>query len=164
MEDLDANAELLPPGASLSGIDAGTADFIGVYRDVSLEDGCATGPVRGLTLTPAAMMGHLEHRPGLRVAGLHGVRVGGLTGLVADLTLAPSWTGTCSYSDGRPMSSVVVGLADPGLDHNVLPRQTMRLYLLRYHRVVIAIEVEDVRSEGRLPAFSQIVRRFRFAV
>ena len=164
MEDLDANLELLPPKARLSSVDAGTADYIGVYRDVTLEDGCATGPVRGLARTPAAMMQHLQGRPDLRVARLHPVRVGGLPGLVADLSQRPMWHRTCPYSGGRPLSSVLVGLADQGLDHPIIPRQTMRLYLLQDHRVVIAVELEDVHSVGTLPAYSRIVRTFHFLV
>lgn len=163
MEDLDTNMELLPPGSTLSQIDAGTSDFIGVYRDVTLEDGCATGPVRGLNHTPTAMMQHLQRRPDLVVAGLHRVRVGGLAGLVADLRQRPTWHRTCPYSAGRPLSSVLVGIADSGLDHNIIPGQTMRLYLLAFHGTVIAVEVEDVRSAGHLAAYSRIVSTFRFS-
>lgn len=57
----------------------------------------------------------------------------------------------------------LAGVADSGLDHAILPRQTMRLYLLQDHRVVLAIEVEDVRSEGELPSYSRVVRTFHFA-
>jgi hypothetical protein len=39
----------------------------------------------------------------------------------------------------------------------------MRLYLLQYQHVVIAVEVEDVRSAGRLASYSRIVRTFHFA-
>ncbi len=162
MEDLDANVELLPPHSALSRIDAGTADYIGVYRDVSLEDGCATGPVRGLERTPTAMMQHLRRRPDLVVARLHRVRVGGLVGLVADLRQRPTWRRTCPYSGGRPLSSVLVGIADRGLDHPIVAQQTMRLYLLALHGTVIAVEVEDVRSAGHLAAYSRIVSSFRF--
>lgn len=162
MEDLDANVELLPPRSALSGIDAGTDDYIGVYRDVTLEDGCATGPVRGLAHTPAAMMQHLRGRPDLVVARLHAVRVGGLPGLVSDLRQRATWRRTCPYSGGRPLSSLLVGLADHGLDHPIVPRQTMRLYLLAFHGTVIAVEVEDVRSAGHLAAYSHVVSTFRF--
>jgi hypothetical protein len=163
VEDLDANVELLPPGAALSQVDAGTSDYIGVYRDVTLEDGCATGPVRGMDDTPAAMVQHLRRRPDLVVSRVRSVRVGGLGGRVADLRQRPTWRRTCPYSEGRPLSSVLVGIADPGLDHPIIPQQTMRLYLLAFHRTVIAIEVEDVRSAGHLAAYSRIVSTFRFA-
>jgi hypothetical protein len=163
MEDLDANVELLPPHAALAGIDAGTSDFIGVYRDVALADGCPTRPVPGLASTPVAMMRHLEQRPDLRLVGLRAVRVGGLTGLVADLSQRPTWHGTCPYSSGQPLSNILIGVADVGLDHAIIGRQTMRLYLLQYQHVVIAIEVEDVRSAGLLASYSRIVRTFHFA-
>jgi hypothetical protein len=164
MEDLDANVELLPPHSALSRLDDGTADYIGVYRNVTLEDGCATGPVRGLDHTPTAMMQHLQTRPDLVVARLHSVRVGGLAGLVADLHQRPPWRRTCPYSDGQPLSSVLVGLADRGLDHPLTPHQTMRLYLLAFHGTVLAVEVEDVRSAGHLAAYSRIVSSFRFSL
>jgi hypothetical protein len=162
MEDLDANVELLPPRSALSGVDAGTADYIGVYRDVTLEDGCDTGPVPGLADTPAGMMQHLRRRPDLVVARVRTVRIGGLTGQVADLRQRPTWRRTCPYSDGRPLSSVLVGIADHGLDHPIVPKQTMRLYLLAFHGTVIAVEVEDVRSAGHLAAYSRVVSTFRF--
>lgn len=162
MEDLDANVELIPPYSALSQVDAGTGDYIGIYRDVTLEDGCASGPVRGLAHTPAAMMKHLKQRPDLSVLGLHRIRVGGLSGLVADIRQRPTWRRTCPYSGGQPLSSVLVGLADTGLDHPVIPRQTMRLYLLALKRSVVAIEAEDVHTAGRLKAYSRIVSRFHF--
>jgi hypothetical protein len=162
MEDLDANVELLPPRSALSGVDAGTADYIGVYRDVTLEDGCDTGPVPGLADTPAGMMQHLRRRPDLVVARVRTVRIGGLTGQVADRRQRPTWRRTCPYSDGRPLSSVLVGIADHGLDHPIVPKQTMRLYLLAFHGTVIAVEVEDVRSAGHLAAYSRVVSTFRF--
>jgi uncharacterized protein YceK len=163
MEDLDANLELLPPNAALAGIDAGTADYIGVYRDGALADGCPTRAVPGLASTPVAMMRHLQERPDLRLVGLRPVRLGGLTGLVADLSQRPAWHRTCPYSGGQPLSNVLIGVADVGLDHAIIPRQTMRLYLLQYQHVVIAIEVEDVRSAGRLASYSRIVHTFHFA-
>jgi hypothetical protein len=161
-EDLEANYELLPPDVSAADVDAGTGDYIGVYRDVTLEDGCATGPVPGLARTPAAMMRHLRERRDLQLKGPHHVRVGGLSGLVADLSQRRTWRHTCPYSGGLPLSSVLVGRADAGLDHPIIPRQTMRLYLLQDRRIVIAVEAEDVRSVGHLAAYSRIVRTFRF--
>lgn len=163
MEDLDANVELLPPHVPLAGVDPGTSNYIGVYRDVALADGCATRPVPGLPRTPEAMMRHLRQRPDLRVSTPRHVRLGGLSGMLADLRQRPTWHRTCPYSGGEPLSNVLIGVADSGLDHAILPRQTMRLYLLQDHRVVLAIEVEDVRSEGKLPSYSRVVRTFHFA-
>jgi hypothetical protein len=163
MEDLDANVELLPPGVPLSGVDAGTSDYIGVYRDVTLADGCATRPVPGLPRTAAAMMRHLHQRPDLRVDRARRVRVGGLSGRVADLSQRPGWHRTCPYAGGQPLSNVLIGVADAGLDHAIVPGQTMRLYLLQDRRVVLAIEVEDVRSAGRLASYSRIVGTFHFS-
>ena len=162
-EDLEANYELLPPGATAPAVEAGDADYVGVYRDVALEDGCATGPVGGLARTPAAYFRHLSGRPDLVLTRPRPTHVGGLSGLVADLHQAPTWHRTCPYSGGKPLSSVLVGIADAGLDHPIVPRQTMRLYLLQFHRAVLAVEVEDVHSLGTLTASSRIVRTFHFA-
>jgi hypothetical protein len=162
-EDLEANYELLPPGATPPAVEAGDANYIGVYRDVALEDGCATGPVAGLVRTPAAYFRHLSSRPDLVMTRPRPAHVGGLSGLVADLHQAPTWRRTCPYSGGRPLSSVLVGIADAQLDHPILPRQTMRLYLLQFNRTVLAVEVEDVHTAGTLTAYSRIVRTFHFA-
>jgi hypothetical protein len=89
--------------------------------------------------------------------------VGGLAGLVADLSQRHTWRHTCPYSGGLPLSSVLFGIADRGLDHPILPRQTMRLYLLAFHRTVIAVEVDDVRSAGHLSGYSRVVSSFRFS-
>jgi hypothetical protein len=162
-EDLQANYELLPPGASPPAVEAGDADYIGVYRDVALEDGCATGPVARLVRTPAAYFRHLSSRPDLVMTRPRRAQVGGLSGLVADVHQAPAWRRACPYSGGKPHSSVLVGIADPELDHPILPHQTMRRYLLQFHRSVLAVEVEDVHTVGTLTAYSRIVRTFHFA-
>ena len=41
-EDLPGNFLLLPPGATLAGVDAGTSDYLGVYTQVAPDPNCAT--------------------------------------------------------------------------------------------------------------------------
>jgi hypothetical protein len=163
-EDLPGNFALLPPGYDHAGVDAGTSDFIGVYTSVVLDRAdCVEGPVYGVGSTPQAFAAGIAKRPGIIATTPKPATISGLTGLVLDLKIDPTWTKTCPYSNGVPVVPVIEGQPPTQVEHNVIPKQVMRLYLLPYDKGTLAIEVEDVSSGGsHLAAYSKIVDQFRF--
>jgi hypothetical protein len=92
--------------------------------------------------------------------------VGGLSGVVVDVSVRPSATlPTCR--DGSASVTVEVlfsGVPPSSLDHGVIPRMTMRLYLLSYQRGILAIELDDIHeAPGNLASLSAVAERIRFA-
>jgi hypothetical protein len=155
---------LLAPGFKAAGINDATSDFISVFSAVVLDSNCQEAHPRGVT-TPAAMTRWLQRQPGLTVAHVGRVSVGGLHGTVQDVSLAPGWKRSCygwTYGavplfSGEPPSSLV---------HMVTAGLVMRIYLLRSSYFgrpdVLAIEINDVDPVDSLSAYTDIVETFRF--
>ena len=145
-EDLPGNFLLLPPGASLGGVDAGTSDYIGVYTQVAPNPAC--GP---RDLTPGEIASCIATNPDLETTEPTPADIGGLSGFVLDVTLAAG-------TDGGPL---MVGVAPSGLDHGLIPGLTIRLYLLALGNGSLAIEVDDV-GDPNLADYSGLVGTFVF--
>jgi hypothetical protein len=161
-EDTPGNFLLVPPHGNLPGVNAGTSDFIGIYTSVAPPKGCEDGTAPGFLATPVDYRRWVAAQPGFRDPRFRPVRVGGLTGIVADLRLARGWSKICSYSDGLPVQPLITGLGVSFLDHNVLPGQVTRLYLLDYLQGALAIEVVDIKDAHHLPGYSRLVQRLHF--
>jgi hypothetical protein len=101
-------------------------------------------------------------QPGFRNPRFRPTSVGGLSGIVADLRLARGWSKTCIYSDGLPVQPLITGLGVSYLDHNLLPGQVTRLYLLDYLQGALAIEIVDIKDAHHLPEYERVVRTLRF--
>jgi hypothetical protein len=162
-EDTPGNFLLVPPDGNLPGVNAGTSDFIGIYTSVGPPKGCEDGVAPGILATPVGFKGWAAHQPGFRKPQFRHVSVGGLSGVVADLRMPPGWRKTCSWSGGVPVQPMITGLGVSSLDHTLVPGQVTRLYLLDYLEGALAIEVVDILDAHRLPSYSQIVQKLRFA-
>jgi len=167
-EDLPGNFLLIPPGEDLGGVDAGTADYVGVglhavpaSRDCSTE-AKAIQPESGIAETPVAIAAELRDRPGLVVTEPREVEIGGLTGVVVDVRVDPTWTGTCFYSAGAPGVPLLKGLPPSNFDHAISPGIAIRLYLLANGDTTLQIEIQVVDLES-LPELAAIAEGFRFA-
>ena len=149
-EDLPGNFLLLPPGMKLDGVDAGTSDYIGVYTQVAPDPGCATssGQPAG---APQAVAACIAGRHDLIATKPRSVKIGGLSGYVLDVRLARGADGT----------SLMVGLPPSGLEHGLIPRLTIRLYLLAFRSGALAVEIDDV-DRVDLAGYSRVVEQFRF--
>ena len=168
LEDTPGNFLLVAPGYSLEGVNAGGSDFIGVYTSVKAENRkCDTeeeagSDQPGVAHTPQAMASDFQKRPGLVTTQPKPVSIGGLTGLVMDLRLAPGWTGTCFYANGQPVVQLIGGVPPSGLDHPIVPGLTMRLYLLQRADTTLAVEIEDFADGAHLDSYSKIVHKLMF--
>lgn len=168
-EDTAGNFLLVPPSGELKGVDAATSDFIGVYRSVLAHaNACPSAPVPGVGRSPAAIMRWLRRDPAFRTSPPQPVTVGGLSGLVTTLRMAPTWKMTCPYSHGQPIAPLIVGSASTFLDHNLIPGQATRLYLLKGtdaegQDAALAVEVVDIEDAGHLAAYDDLVQQLQFA-
>ncbi len=95
------------------------------------------------------------------------VEIGGLTGVVVDVRLDPTWTGTCFWSadaGGAPGVPMLKGLPPSDFDFAINPVIADRLYLLANGDTTlqILVEIQLVHLE-RLPELAAIAEGFRFA-
>jgi len=155
---------LVPPGGDFSAVESGKSDYVDVFTSIATaKDGCPDG--NGAARTPEAFVRRLRRRPGVEMSKPAAVTVGGLSGVVVDLRIAKSWTGTCPWSNGLPAEQILTGLppSPPELNHSLLPQpMVMRLYLLHYHRGTLGIEIDEVSGSSKLRAYSDVVKSFRF--
>lgn len=167
-EDLPGNFLVIPPTASLEEIDAGTADYIGVYDGVAAASGdCEARPQDGLDRSPDAIAAWFGAHDGLETTEPAAVTVGGLDGVVLDLQLAAGYAAGCPYEgyEGVPMVPMLIGVAPSDIEHVVLGETVTRLYLLTGENGrVLAIEVSDVPGGMDLAELDAIVDDFAFSI
>jgi hypothetical protein len=163
-EDTPGNFCLIPPGGTLADIDSDVEDFLGVYTQVAANaPGCNEGADPAVGHHPADIAAWASHQAGLATTGLHNVSIGGLSGVVLDISLTPGWTMTCPFAPGVVLSQLITGLDPSGLDHNLTRGVRMRLYLLDFRGGSLAIEVDDLPGGADLAAYDVVVQSFRFS-
>ena len=166
-EDLRGNFLLIPPGSSNDDVDAGMSDYLSVYQGAAVAEGtCAGGAEPGIGRTAAAMAEAFRARPGILVTEPVPVEVGGLTGLLIDITMDPDSDASCTVPDfpGR-LVPLIVGAGPAELDHAQIDGITTRLYLLDHGTSNVVIEVSDVAaSAGRIEEAGAIIDSFVFDV
>jgi hypothetical protein len=169
-EDTPGNFLLVPPRNDLPGVNAGTSDFIGIYRAVAPSKfdqlpACRTTLVPAVASTPRAMMTWLGRQAALEVTPPAPVSVGGLHGLVTDVRTKPVAKLPTCRKGTTPVTVFVMfsGLPPSSLDHGVIVGMTMRLYLLSYHSQVLAVEMDDIdAAPGNLATYSAVVKQLQF--
>jgi hypothetical protein len=163
-EDTPGNFLLVPPGQSLEGVNAGTSDFVGVYSAVAAAaQDCSEAPAPNVRETPAAIARWMTRLPGANATTPRPVKVGGLRGVVLDLSMAKGWKQTCSWAGDTPVVLLIVGVPPSSLTHGLIPGLAFRLYLLRHGNNTLAIEVDDVTGGHRLTRYATVAAQMRFA-
>lgn len=167
LTDLQGEVFFLAPGQSVEGVNAGGSEYIGVYTSVrALNRRCrteaeASSDEPGVARTPEALAAEFEARPGLITTEPQAVTIGGLSGLVMDISMAADWRGTCFYLDELAVQ-LLGGVAPSEFEHGILHRLTMRLYLLERGDSTLAIEIDDYSDGAHLDEYSEIVEQFEF--
>jgi hypothetical protein len=167
LTDQKGEVFFLPPGQDVALIGPGGADYIGVYTSVRAENrNCsneeeASSDEPGVGRTPEALAAEFQARPGLATTTPTAVTIGGLSGLVMDLRLAPGWTGRCFYAPD-PAVQLLGGVDPSAFEHGIITGLTMRLYLLARGDSSLAIEIDDYADGANLDAYSAIVDQFVF--
>lgn len=164
-EDLPGNFLLVPPGGQLEGVNADTSDFIGVYDGVAAASAnCDEAPEPNVGAGPESMAEWYASLSGLSVTDPQAVTMGGLEGVVTDITLAEGYSGTCPFSaSGEPLVPLIIGTGPAGLHHVVTGSFTARLYLLAARTgETIAIEVIDHPGGETLGQLTEVVESMEF--
>jgi hypothetical protein len=128
-----ANSEDFPSDYVLKPQGATDERGIHVWGDiviVSEEDPCAETPASTVGRTAQAMTDWLATAPGVAATEPVAVSIGGLDGWRLDVSMDPSWTTACPFSQGRPLRGLFTGTPGGGF-HWGLERETqMRLFIL----------------------------------
>ena len=125
-------------------------NFVGIYRDVyPAAEYCIESPEPGIGTSVQALATWLTGHRGLETTEPQPVTVGGLDGLMVDVTLAKGWKTTCPFSKGKPVVPLIIGGAGSShLYHVSLPGMSVRLYLLAAGDGNVVIEVAQVPGQG----------------
>lgn len=144
-EDLPGNFLLIPPGGSNEGVDAGTSDYLGIYRGVAVP---AAECERPELIGPSAaeMVDALASLDGLIVSEPEAVQVGGLSGLMVDIGLDPASDGGCVIPGLGRLVPLIIGTGPASLEHAQLEGFTTRLFLLDHGDTNLVIEISDVQT------------------
>lgn len=146
-EDLPGNFLLVRAGDPQEGIYGG--NYVGIYRDaVAAAENCDERAEPGIGVTPQDLATWLTGRRGLDATEPQPVTVGGLDGVVVDVTLDKGWRTTCSFSEGKPVVPLIIGSGVSDLHHVILPGMSVRLYLLATETGNVVIEVAHVPGQG----------------
>lgn len=90
------------------------------------------------------MAAAIAAHPGLTVTEPAAVSIGGLTGVMIDISMASDWTGTCPFLPEVPWVPLLVGSGpSSGLQQGIRASNTTRLYLLDSDKGVVTIEAVD---------------------
>jgi hypothetical protein len=167
-EDTPGNFLLVPPGGDLAGVDPGTSDFIGVYSGVAaasfncVNEGSAAA---GVGTSPAQIAAYWAQLPATTTTAPRQVTVGGLNGLVLDITPNPAVAKAfCTDpSSSYGYEPLLEGIGPASLNHGMIKGLHLRVYLLtESDGSTLAIEVDDLHGGVNLATYSSIVDAMQF--
>ena len=155
-EDLPGNFLLIPPGGYVTGVGSDRSDYVGVYTSIAAQTPtCETASIRR---SPTDLAAYFAADTRLQTTTPKKVSVGGLDGVVLDLSLAQG-----SHKHG---ACLIEGLTPSSLDQGPGQGVEMRLYLLALHDPIfggtLLIEIDDVSGGGHLDKYSSVVKDFHF--
>ena len=150
-----------PDGAEAGSIHVGRDPAIGTNdRD------CEGLAAAGLGTTVKEIVAGLNSDARLVVTPATAAVVGGFKGQSLDVRLAPAWTGTCKWSDGRPAALLVTVPDPPGPVFGLDGPEQVRMILLDVGDDVVWIGIDSQDGSGFDDLVAQatpIVESFRFA-
>jgi hypothetical protein len=153
---------LLAPGESFAGVEADTSDWIGVFRSVGAAAAGCDEEVEPGVVSAQALTDWFTSQPGLVVTEPQPTSVGGLGGLMIDISLAPGWTETCPFIPDIPLVNLLIGTGPSELGVVVEATWTTRLYLLDFNDDNIAIYVMDHPGRFSLEDYDAVIRTIQF--
>ncbi|HKB28313.1 MAG TPA: hypothetical protein VKC59_04755 [Candidatus Limnocylindrales bacterium] len=150
----------------------GSADPPGIimFSDVaamSQNPDCQAIPEPGVAQTATAIATWLKSLPGLVATTPVPITIGGLSGRMLDISVAPTWTRTCSFSNGQPVVTTLTHASGAtGFDWNVGGTVRERVILLDSGAgptLLIEIDAPDQAAFDTLVAESMpVIQSFRF--
>ena len=133
------------------------------FRDPAIatnESDCSGVPAKGIAWTVDGITAALAADPRFTMTAPRDATIAGLPAKTFDIGLAPSWTGTCSWSAGKPAAALLtvqanLDLSSPGTG---LSRADpiYRVYLFNSGASVIWLWVEQSTADQQLPVLQTI--------
>jgi hypothetical protein len=165
-EDFAALFRLLPRGFSNDQFDQGEVDGVTLIAGAGAANlDCTDTMAPGVGLNPEAIATELLSRPG--IAGTKRVAsIGGLSGLVLDVRLAPGWTTSCPDPPGVPTVPLING--PEHYNQRAGGDTLIRLYLLDLRgsslstTSTLAIELDDRTGGDHIENLSKIATGITF--
>jgi hypothetical protein len=148
---------------------SGDARYLGIYQNANAPYTCEEHPDPDVGQSVAEYTRWLRRHPLLHVTTPRPVSIGGLHGVVIDISKAPGTKGKgCTYEGTTGYVPFIVGGRGPAELHHVItdtPGWTARVYLLRYKRGNVTIEVspEGARLATYLKKVRPILNSLNFA-
>jgi hypothetical protein len=119
--------------------------YIGIFRDANAPYKCEEHPDPDVSQTVSDYTRWLRRHPLLHVTKPRPVALGGLHGVVMDISKAPGTEGKgCALDETTTGVPFIIGGRGPASLHHVIldtPGWKQRLYLLRYRGGNVAIEI-----------------------
>lgn len=150
----------------------GPADGPGIimFSDVaahSQDPACPEVPEPGIAHTATAIATWLKGLPGLVATAPVPIAIGGLSGMMLDISVAPSWTRTCSFSGSDPVVTTFThASAVSGFDWNVGATVHERVILLDSsggRTLLVEVDAPDQVAFDTLVAESMpVIQSFQF--
>ena len=146
----------------------GDPRYIGIFRDANAPYRCAEHPDPNVSQSVSDYTRWLRRHPLLRVTRPVPVSIGGLHGVFMNISKAPGTEGQgCTYEETitGAVPFIIGGRGPASLHHTLLDGWKERLYLLRYKRGNVAIEIgpEGASLPEYLKQVRPILRSLRFA-
>jgi hypothetical protein len=154
---------LLPPGSRPFPSDpgGGPRDWIAFEANVTLSpEGCAAEATFDPSVTAAQIAAWMAARAHLATSAPRPATVGGLSGVMIDVRLAPNAPPECFPF---PAVMLVHGLPPSEYDQGIGPGVVMRFYFLDRGPDVLMVEIDDVSGGDRLEELSAVVDTVRLA-
>ena len=162
-EDINGRYLLLPKGATRSGIDDDTSDYVRVFPSAVAEPEDCSEADRTADTKAADLASVLQKKAGVKATAPQPVTLGRLSGVVLDLRMAPRWKQTCPGAP-YPVVPLFAGGLTPELVDYLLPaRAVVRLYLLDSDLGVVGISVVDDSGGAHLAALDAVARSIVFS-
>jgi hypothetical protein len=169
-EDFEGQVLLLPPGATVEGVNPGTSDTLGIAASVAApKPDCTTQRDFAVATTTDAYVAWLRSDPRFVASRPKAITVGRLKGVLIDVALAPHAEPTCSDPElgFDRFAEVMIGLPPSHFSASVTPVGFQRLYLFDVDDRLLAILVGDNPKGGSdyqdfLSVAQQVIESFRF--
>ena len=103
-----------------------------VVRDVSAAaEDCAESPQPGIGMSATAVAEWLSQRDGIVATEPTPVTIGGLDGVMVEVSMDPAWTGTCPFSQGQPTVPTIASAStlSSGFLWGLAPGDVENIYL-----------------------------------
>jgi hypothetical protein len=122
--------------------------FVGVA-----DPDCEGRPAAGVGASAAELVAALSADASLTTASQGAVTLGDSIGQSLDIRVAPGWTGTCGWSQGKPAALLLMA-TDQGPGFGVGGTERARLILVDVGTTVVAIVVSsaDAPTQNRVLA------------